>query len=97
MRRQQGDCLQLLRAPVIAGAANNPLVTTAHADDLWRRGCLHAPYYAINAGGIIDVSYEYNGGYGGAGASTRGRYWRNTAADLSEGQRARPQYHTYCG
>ena len=54
--------LQLLRAPVIAGAANNQLANASHADELWRRGCLHAPDYAINAGGIIDVSYEYNGG-----------------------------------
>ena len=54
--------LQLLRAPVIAGAANNQLATAAHADELWRRGVLHAPDYAINAGGIIDVSYEYHGG-----------------------------------
>lgn len=54
--------LQVLRAPVIAGAANNQLARPGHAEELWRRGCLHAPDYAINAGGIIDVSYEYNGG-----------------------------------
>ena len=56
------ETLPLLRAPVIAGAANNQLASAGHADELWRRGCLHAPDYAINAGGIIDVSYEYNGG-----------------------------------
>ena len=56
------ETLQLLRAPVIAGAANNQLARPEHGDMLWRRGCLHAPDYAINAGGIIDVSYEYNGG-----------------------------------
>ena len=56
------ETLQVLRAPVIAGAANNQLAKASHADELWRRGCLHAPDYAINAGGIIDVSYEYNGG-----------------------------------
>ena len=56
------ETLPLLRAPVIAVAANNKLASAGHADELWRRGCLHAPDYAINAGGIIDVSYEYNGG-----------------------------------
>ena len=56
------ETLQLLQAPVIAGAANNQLAKPTHADVLWRRGCLHAPDYAINAGGIIDVSYEYTGG-----------------------------------
>lgn len=55
------ETLQLLQAPVIAGAANNQLAKASHADVLWRRGCLHAPDYAINAGGIIDVSYEYTG------------------------------------
>ncbi|MNL59271.1 Valine dehydrogenase [compost metagenome] len=32
------------------------------AEELRRRGCLYAPDYAINAGGIIDVCYERNGG-----------------------------------
>lgn len=56
------DTLKVLRAPVIAGAANNQLARPEHAEVLWRSGRLHAPDYAINAGGIIDVSYEYNGG-----------------------------------
>lgn len=54
--------LQVLRAPVIAGAANNQLARPGHAEELWRRGRLHAPDYAINAGGVIDVAYEYSGG-----------------------------------
>ena len=32
------------------------------AEELRRRGCLYAPDYAINAGGIIDVCYERTGG-----------------------------------
>jgi leucine dehydrogenase len=54
--------LEALRAPVIAGAANNQLADAALAEELRRRGCLYAPDYAINAGGIIDVCYERNGG-----------------------------------
>ena len=54
--------LEALRAPVIAGAANNQLADAQLADELQRRGCLYAPDYAINAGGIIDVCYERTGG-----------------------------------
>lgn len=54
--------LEALRAPVIAGAANNQLAAAELAEELRRRGCLYAPDYAINAGGIIDVCYERNGG-----------------------------------
>jgi leucine dehydrogenase len=54
--------LEALRAPVIAGAANNQLAVAELAEELRRRGCLYAPDYAINAGGIIDVCYERNGG-----------------------------------
>ncbi|NQD93723.1 Glu/Leu/Phe/Val dehydrogenase [Pseudomonas sp. CrR25] len=54
--------LEALRAPVIAGAANNQLASAELAEELLRRGCLYAPDYAINAGGIIDVCYERTGG-----------------------------------
>jgi leucine dehydrogenase len=54
--------LEALRAPVIAGAANNQLASAELAEELRRRGCLYAPDYAINAGGIIDVCYERTGG-----------------------------------
>ncbi|TLX58489.1 amino acid dehydrogenase [Stutzerimonas nosocomialis] len=56
------DSLEALRAPVIAGAANNQLATADIAEALRARGCLYAPDYAINAGGIIDVCYERIGG-----------------------------------
>src|SRR5690606_36008495 len=54
--------LEALRAPIIAGAANNQLASPELADELQRRGVLYAPDYAINAGGIIDVCYERTGG-----------------------------------
>ncbi|WP_421683769.1 Glu/Leu/Phe/Val dehydrogenase [Stutzerimonas urumqiensis] len=56
------DTLEALRAPVVAGAANNQLATPEIAVELQRRNCLYAPDYAINAGGIIDVCYERTGG-----------------------------------
>jgi leucine dehydrogenase len=50
--------LEALRAPVIAGAANNQLASPELAEELRSRGCLYAPDYAINAGGIIDVAFQ---------------------------------------
>lgn len=54
--------LEVLRAPVIAGAANNQLATPEIGAELQRREQLYAPDYAINAGGIIDVYYQRIGG-----------------------------------
>ena len=50
--------LPLLRAAVIAGAANNQLAEARHDALLAQRGILYAPDYVINAGGIIDIYYE---------------------------------------
>jgi leucine dehydrogenase len=51
-----------LRAPVIAGAANNQLAQTQDGEALRAAGVLYAPDYVINAGGIISVAREYYGG-----------------------------------
>lgn len=48
-----------LRAPIIAGAANNQLQNEArHSQALAKRGILYAPDYVINAGGLINVYSE---------------------------------------
>lgn len=54
--------LEVLRAPVIAGAANNQLAKPEIGAELQRRDQLWAPDYAINAGGIIDIYYQRIGG-----------------------------------
>src|SRR5262249_51914068 len=59
-----------LRAPIIAGAANNQLAEPKHGDDLNERGILYAPDYAINAGGLINVAAEVTG-YDAAKARAR--------------------------
>jgi leucine dehydrogenase len=51
-----------LNAKVVAGAANNQLGEARHGALLAERGILYAPDYVINAGGIINISYE-RGGY----------------------------------
>jgi leucine dehydrogenase len=50
-----------LRAEVICGGANNQLEQERHGELLRERGCLYAPDYVVNAGGIINVSAEYLG------------------------------------
>jgi len=52
------DTIPRLTARVVAGGANNQLLTDADGDDLHRRGILYAPDYVINAGGIINLSAE---------------------------------------
>ncbi|MEO6247421.1 MAG: Glu/Leu/Phe/Val dehydrogenase dimerization domain-containing protein [Sphingomicrobium sp.] len=50
-----------LRAPIVAGGANNQLAAPSDGERLQARGILYAPDYVINAGGIINVSTEYVG------------------------------------
>jgi leucine dehydrogenase len=50
-----------LRCSMVAGAANNQLAESRHADDLRQRGIAYAPDYAINAGGLINVAQEIVG------------------------------------
>jgi leucine dehydrogenase len=51
-----------LRAGIVAGAANNQLAEDKDGRALQAAGVLYAPDYVINAGGIISVAREYNGG-----------------------------------
>lgn len=55
------DTIPLLKAPIVAGAANNQLAELRHGDDLHARGILYAPDYAINAGGLVNVAQEVKG------------------------------------
>ena len=50
--------LPLLKASIVAGCANNQLSERRHGEALKEMGILYAPDYVINAGGIINVSFE---------------------------------------
>lgn len=50
--------LDVLKAKIIAGGANNQLRNDGLAEDLRSRGILYAPDYVINAGGLIKVDSE---------------------------------------
>ncbi|MGB0937478.1 MAG: Leu/Phe/Val dehydrogenase [Colwellia sp.] len=49
-----------LKVSIIAGCANNQLAHHKHDKILFDKGILYAPDYVINAGGIINVSFEEN-------------------------------------
>jgi leucine dehydrogenase len=70
------DTIPRLRCKVVAGAANNQLLDEdRHAQALLARGILYAPDYVINAGGVINVSLEFEtGGYDVERAVTRVRH-----------------------
>lgn len=57
------DNAQKLNCKIVAGAANNVLVNDEAGDQLVNKGILYIPDYIINAGGVINVSMEVNGGY----------------------------------
>jgi leucine dehydrogenase len=63
------DSVEMINADIIAGAANNQLATAEQGERLRQRGILYAPDFAINAGGIIDVYYQW---VEGSSASTAG-------------------------
>ncbi|MCL1098998.1 Glu/Leu/Phe/Val dehydrogenase [Shewanella gelidii] len=50
--------LPLLKASIVAGCANNQLAEPQHGQQLTDMGILYAPDYVINAGGIINVSFD---------------------------------------
>ncbi len=51
-----------LKCKIVAGAANNQLADSKkHGKELFDRGILYAPDYAINAGGLICVVYDKEG------------------------------------
>ena len=53
-----GATIPRLRCRVVAGSANNQLQTPEDGEELRRRGIVYAPDYVINAGGVINLSFE---------------------------------------
>ncbi|TAA48754.1 Glu/Leu/Phe/Val dehydrogenase family protein [Corallincola spongiicola] len=53
--------LPRLKAKIVAGCANNQLATPDIDQALTDAGILYAPDYVINAGGIINISFERSG------------------------------------
>jgi len=55
------DTIDKLKVKIVCGAANNQLATDDMGDELEKRGILYAPDYAVNAGGLMNVSMEFAG------------------------------------
>ncbi len=55
------DTVDKFKCSIIAGAANNQLIENDFGVELKKRNILYAPDYAINAGGLINVSNELEG------------------------------------
>lgn len=53
----------LLPCQIIAGSANNQLLTEQDGERIYQRGILYAPDYAANAGGVINISCEIDQRY----------------------------------
>lgn len=55
------ETIPQFKCKIIAGAANNQLKEDRHGLILKERGILYAPDYLINAGGLMNVSIEFEG------------------------------------
>jgi leucine dehydrogenase len=53
--------LPRLKCKIVCGTANNQLSSLEVGDELHARGILYAPDYAVNAGGVMNVSLEIDG------------------------------------
>lgn len=55
------ETIPQLKCKIVAGAANNQLKEDRHGTILKEKGILYAPDYLINAGGVMNVSIEFEG------------------------------------
>ncbi len=55
------DTINRLKFDIVCGSANNQLEEDHHGDQLDAKGIIYAPDYAVNAGGLMNVSIELEG------------------------------------
>lgn len=55
------ETIDRIKCKIVAGAANNQLAEDRHGEILKQKGILYAPDYLINAGGLMNVSIEFEG------------------------------------
>jgi leucine dehydrogenase len=73
-----------LKAPIVAGAANNQLKEAHHGDILHEKGILYAPDYVINVGGMINASGDITGNYSREAATEKTMSLYNTLIEIFE-------------
>ncbi len=75
---------------IVAGASNNVLHEPRHGAELKKRNIAYAPDYVINAGGVINVSYELvPGGYDEAASNRKVEGIYGTLKQILEISRAK--------
>ncbi|MBU6454554.1 MAG: Glu/Leu/Phe/Val dehydrogenase [Cyanobacteria bacterium REEB67] len=72
-----------LKCKIVAGSANNQLEVDSDGFDLFRKGIVYAPDYAINSGGLINVAAELDG-YNHERVLAKVSKIYNTIADILE-------------
>lgn len=72
--------IDIIKASIVAGCANNQLAEIHHGEMLRQKGILYAPDYVINAGGIINVSFDNN--YDEAKSTAKVKRIYNTLLDI---------------
>jgi len=72
------ETIPRLKCKIVAGAANNQLKEDRHGEVLKERNILYAPDYLINAGGLMNVSIEFEGW-----ADSKSRRMINTIYDTT--------------
>jgi leucine dehydrogenase len=55
------ETIPRLKCRIVAGPANNQLANDEAGNELEKRDILYAPDYAVNAGGLMNVSIEFEG------------------------------------
>ena len=55
------ETIPQIKAKIVCGAANNQLKEDRHGLILKEKGILYAPDYLVNAGGVMNVSIEFEG------------------------------------
>ena len=86
------ETVQILKARIVCGAANNQLAHPGIEDVLESRGILYAPDYCVNAGGLVQVADELEGfSFDRAKARASTIYDTTSASSRSPPPRAYPR------
>lgn len=78
-----GRTIPQLKCDIVCGGANNQLVSARDGERLHERGILYIPDYVANAGGLINVTEEWNRkGYSREEVARKVKEVRKTAARI---------------
>lgn len=78
------ETIPQLKTSAVCGGANNQLLERRHAEDLAAQDILYAPDYIVNAGGVINLSFEIGRPYSGEEARRKTGQIYNTLMNVFE-------------